>query len=75
MKQNTSFFFPLNNFIHSVKNNVFCRVVLHITLLTSQCLGNKSKNKLKRLKPSKTVVNIYISKLGLDRNGRNPAKK
>ena len=59
-------FFPLIHFIHSLKNNLLCTIILHLILPNYHCLRNKIKNKLKRLKPSKILVDIYISKLELD---------
>lgn len=72
--RNLKCLFSLEFISSTVKNNLFCATILHLTLPIYYCLGNKSKNKLKRRKPKKILVNIYISKLRLDWSEKNPAK-
>lgn len=72
--RNLKCLFSLEFISSTVKNNLFCATILHLTLPIYHCLGNKSKNKLKRRKPKKILVNIYISKLRLDWSEKNPAK-
>lgn len=55
------FFSPCINFIHSVKNNLFCRIVLHLTSPTYHCLGNKTKNKLETWNPTKYWLMLLLA--------------